>query len=65
MARNREKYDYAELAIPRDSALYQALCADAAASGQPLAQIALLRLADYYAHRQSERRSQPLAPPSG
>jgi hypothetical protein len=61
MGRNREKYDYAELAIPRDSVLYQALCSDAAASGQPLAQVALLRLADYYAYRQPEARLQSIA----
>jgi hypothetical protein len=51
MTRNHEKYDYAELAFDRDSALYKALAADAAAIGKPIGQIAMLRLADYYAGR--------------
>lgn len=48
MGRNKEKYEYIELAILRDSPLLQSLLADAAASGRPVAQVAVQRLADYY-----------------
>ncbi|SRR5258707_8606395 len=48
MARNWEKYMYVELAIPRNSAWYPLLEAEAAAKGLPLAQIALERLAVAY-----------------
>lgn len=48
MARNHEKYFYAELAIPRNSAWYPLLVAEAEAKGQPPAQVALERLAASY-----------------
>lgn len=48
MGRNKEKYEYIELAILRDSPLLQSLLADAATSGRPAAQVAVQRLADYY-----------------
>lgn len=48
MARNHEKYVYAELAIPRNSAWYPLLAAEAEAKGLPLSQIALERLAASY-----------------
>ena len=48
MPRNYEKYVYAELAIPRNSAWFPLLVAEAEAKGQPLAQIALERLAASY-----------------
>jgi hypothetical protein len=48
MARNHEKYLYAELAIPRNSAWYPLLVAEAEAKGLPLAQVALERLAASY-----------------
>lgn len=48
MARNWEKYMYVELAIPRSSAWFPLLEAEAAAKGQTLAQVALERLANIY-----------------
>lgn len=48
MARNHEKYLYAELAIPRNSAWYPLLVAEAEAKGLPLTQVALERLAASY-----------------
>lgn len=48
MARNHEKYVYAELAIPRNSAWYPLLVAEAETKGQPLSQVALERLAASY-----------------
>lgn len=48
MARNHEKYVYAEMAIPRNSAWYPLLVAEAEAKGLPLAQVALERLAASY-----------------
>jgi hypothetical protein len=48
MPRNTEKYAYLELALLRESPLWKALQADAAASGKPVAQVAAQRLADYY-----------------
>lgn len=48
MARNHEKYVYAELSIPRNSAWYPLLLAEAEAKGLPLAQVALERLAASY-----------------
>ena len=48
MPRNHEKYFYAELAIPRNSAWYPLLVAEAEAKGLPLAQVALERLAATY-----------------
>lgn len=48
MARNHEKYVYAELAIPRNSAWYLLLVAEAEAKGLPLSQVALERLAATY-----------------
>lgn len=48
MARNHEKYLYAELAIPRNSAWYPLLVAEAEAKGLPPAQVALERLAASY-----------------
>lgn len=48
MPRNTEKYAYLELAIMRESPLWQALQVDAAASGKPVAQVATQRLAGYY-----------------
>lgn len=62
MARNHEKYDYAELAFLRNSDLYRALQADAAASGQPIGVVAMLRLADYYAGRRIEPSTGSLPP---
>jgi hypothetical protein len=58
MARNKKKYAYLELALLRDSPLFQALLADAAASGKPVAQVAVQRLADYY--RIGDRSAQAL-----
>lgn len=63
MARNREKYLYLELAILRDSLLFQALLADAAASGKPLAQVAVQRLADYYRTSSRPDPAQIIQPP--
>ncbi|HEX7737678.1 MAG TPA: hypothetical protein VF458_22705 [Ktedonobacteraceae bacterium] len=48
MARNWEKYMYVELAIPRSSAWFPLLEAEAEAKGQTLAQVALERLANIY-----------------
>jgi len=48
MPRNYDKYFYAELAIPRNSAWYPLLVAEAEAKGLPLAQVALERLAATY-----------------
>ncbi|HEY0756319.1 MAG TPA: hypothetical protein VGD98_20355 [Ktedonobacteraceae bacterium] len=48
MARNWEKYMYVELAIPRNSAWFPLLEAEAAAKGQPLAQVTLEKLAASY-----------------
>lgn len=48
MARNWEKYMYVELAIPRNSAWFPLLEAEAAAKGQSLAQVTLERLAAIY-----------------
>lgn len=48
MGRNYEKYVYAELSIPRNSAWYPLLLAEAEAKGLPLAQVALERLAATY-----------------
>jgi len=48
MARNRGKYMYIELAIPRSSAWFPLLEAEAAAKGLSLAQVALERLATVY-----------------
>jgi hypothetical protein len=58
MARNKQKYAYLELALLRDSPLFQALLTDAAASGKPVAQVAVQRLADYY--RTGDRSAQAL-----
>lgn len=60
MARNHDKYDYAELAFLRDSDLYRAISTDAAATGKPIGQIAMLRLADYYADRRATPTTGPL-----
>ncbi len=48
MPRNHEKYAYTELAIPRNSVWFPLLAAEAEAKGQPLAQVALERLAASY-----------------
>jgi hypothetical protein len=48
MARNRDKYIYAELAIPRNAVWYPLLLAEAEVKGLPLPQVALERLAASY-----------------
>ncbi len=48
MPRDTDKYRYITAAIPRDSQLHNELVADAAASGKSLADIMIVRLADYY-----------------
>jgi hypothetical protein len=57
MARNHQKYEYIELAIPRGSLLHQALAADAATSGKSKADVAQMRLADYYQNGSQPRAS--------
>ncbi len=52
--RDTNKYRYITAAIPYEAQLYDELVKDAAASGKSLADIIVLRLADYY------RNSQPV-----
>jgi len=58
--RNKEKFAYIEVAIPLESALYRLLSADAEGASQSLAQIMLVRLADFY--RGSQPGTLPQAP---
>lgn len=62
MPRNTKKYAYLELAIVRESPLWQALQEDAVASGKSVAQVATQRLADYYrpASQQTTAQTPPL-----
>lgn len=62
MGRNHEKYVYAELAIPRHSAWYPLLLAEAEAKGLPIAQVALERLAASYLTNKQETRATVTAP---
>lgn len=50
MTRNRLRNLYITIGIPKDSHLYHALCADASETGLSLAQLATVRLADWYRH---------------
>lgn len=48
MPRNKDRFEYIEVSIQKESELYQLLSADAKKTAQSLAQIMLVRLADYY-----------------
>jgi hypothetical protein len=50
VARNRLRNLYITVGIPKDSHLYHALCTDASETGLSLAQLATVRLADWYRH---------------
>lgn len=53
MARDREKFQYYTLAIPKESLLLQMLEQDAFNTGIPLQQVLLLRALDWYKGVQS------------
>lgn len=62
MARNKDKFEYIEVSIPKESDLYQLLSADANRAAQSLAQIILVRLADYYSGSQPGAHPQVARP---
>lgn len=64
MPRNKDRFEYIEVSIPKDSDLYRLLAADAKRATQSLAQVMLVRLADYYGMVGQDGAPQPeVAPP--
>lgn len=64
MPRNKARFEYIEVSLPKESELYQLLTADAHRSAQSLAQIMLVRLADYYGGSQAAPQRMRESPPA-